>query len=88
MAVTVSPARIRAPRAVTPKESRRRIGPAARLMATTPAAPAAYRKPISELVASRARRANRTSWELPVAATKLISAIMIEMARSTGLDHT
>src|ERR1700678_1914329 len=75
MAVMVNPATTRAPRAVTAKDRRRRIGPATRLTATTPAAPAAYRKPISELVACRARRANKTSWELAVAATKLIRAI-------------
>src|SRR5260370_40895401 len=88
MAVAVSPERTRAPRAVTAKETRRRIGPATRLTATMPTAPAAYRKPISELVAGRTRRANRTSWESAVEATKLISAIMIEMERSTGLDQT
>src|SRR5580692_9806739 len=88
MAVMVNPATTRAPRAATAKETRRRIGPAMRLTATTPAAPAAYRKPISELVARRACRAKRTSWELAVEATKLIRAIMIEMERSTGLDHT
>jgi hypothetical protein len=88
MAVIVKPVRTRAPRAVTAKESRSRIGPATRLTATMPAAPAAYRKPISELVASRARRAKRTSWESAVAATKLIRAIMIEMERRTGWDHT
>ena len=88
MAVMVNPARTRAPRAVTAKETRWRIGPATRLTATMPAAPAAYRKPISELVACRARRAKRTSWESAVVATRLIRAIMIEMERSTGLDHT
>jgi hypothetical protein len=40
------------------------------------------------LVACRARRAKRTSWELEVVSTRLIRAIMIEMERSTGLDHT
>src|ERR1700733_11725633 len=88
MAVMVNPATTRAPRAATAKDTRRRIGPATGLTATIPAAPAAYRKPISELVACRARRANRTSWESAVAATKLIRAIMIEIERSTGFDHT
>ena len=88
MAVMVSPETTSAPRAATVKETRCRIGPAMRLTSTMPAAPAAYRKPISELVACRARRANRTSWELAVVATKLIRAIMIEMERRSGSDHT
>jgi len=36
----------------------------------------------------QARRAKRTSWESAVVATRLMRAIMIEMERSTGLDHT
>jgi hypothetical protein len=88
MAVMVNPQRTRAPRAAPAKEKRLRIGAATRLTTTTPTAPAAYRKPISELVACRGRRANRTSWESAVAATRLIRAIMTEMDRRTGLDHT
>jgi hypothetical protein len=62
MAVTESPAMTRAPSAVTAKLSQRRIGAAARLTRTTPAAPAANSSATSLSLAPRARLANRTSW--------------------------
>ena len=83
-----SPSTISAPRAATLNDSRRRTGPAASDSSTTPALPAAYSRATRLSLASSWCLAKTTSWAYTVAPTKLISAIMAEMLRSTGCPRT
>jgi hypothetical protein len=70
------------------KLKRLRSLPASSPVTTTPALPAANRTPISNRLASRRSLAKRTSSANTPALTKLISAIIAEMFRSTGCEST